>query len=225
SNMPLATRQWVLVLWVAFWTGGVSSFALAQETGDAARKWWSFRPLRPATVPHVAADSWCSTDVDRFVLAHLEREGLSPAADADKLTLLRRAAISLTGLPPTIEEIEAFLADESPEALERLVDRLLASPHFGERWGRHWLDLARYADSTGGGRSMLYGSAWRYRDYVIKSFNDDKRYDQFLKEQIAGDLLPADDYRQQGEQLIATAFLALGPNNYELQDKEQLRMD
>lgn len=225
--MPRQTSPLRLAVSVALLACGLlASGASAQDGATSpSEKWWSFQPIRPANVPPVENEAWCRTDIDRFILARLEQERLSPAADADKLTLLRRAAISLTGLPPTLEEIEAFLADESPEALERLVDRLLASPHFGERWGRHWLDLARYADSTGGGRSMLYGTSWRYRDYVIKSFNDDKPYDQFLKEQIAGDLLPADDYRQQGEQLIATAFLALGPNNYELQDKEQLRMD
>jgi hypothetical protein len=192
---------------------------------SSAEKWWSFRPVSQVEVPPVQREEWCRNDIDRFVLARLEGEKLAPAPDADKLTLLRRATVSLTGLPPTLNETKEFLADESPEALKRLVDRLLASPHFGERFGRHWLDVARYADSTGGGRSMLYGSSWRYRDYVIESFNKDKPYDQFVKEQIAGDLLPADNYRQQGEQLVATGFLALGPNNYELQDKEQLRMD
>ncbi len=225
--MPLPTRPLRFTAWVAVCAWGLLAGAATAQEGATSptEKWWSFQPVRSSQAPAVENESWCRSDIDRFILARLERAKLAPAGDAGKLTLLRRATITLTGLPPTLDEIEAFLADESPAAFERLVDRLLASPHFGERWGRHWLDVARYADSTGGGRSMLYGSAWRYRDYVIESFNKDKPYDQFLKEQIAGDLLPANDYRQQGEQLIATAFLALGPNNYELQDKEQLRMD
>ncbi|MGE0376723.1 MAG: DUF1553 domain-containing protein, partial [Planctomycetaceae bacterium] len=153
--------------------------------------------------------------------------GLKPAVEADRRTLLRRAYFDLIGLPPTPESIQEFLADDSPPpiAFARVVDELLESPHFGERWGRHWLDVARFAESTGGGRSLLYGTSWRYRDYVIDAFNKDKPFDQFIIEQIAGDLLPHSDYRQHGEHLTATAFLALGPTNYELQDKEQLRMD
>ncbi len=192
---------------------------------EAGRRFWSFQPPKRFPIPQPANAAWASTPIDRFLLAALEKQGLKPSPDADRRTLLRRAYFDLIGLPPTPDEIEAFLRDESPEAFARLVDRLLASPQFGERWGRHWLDVARFAETTGGGRSMFFGSAWRYRDYVIRAFNDDKPYDQFIVEQIAGDLLPYDDYRQGQEQLVATAFLVLGPINYEEQDKAQLRMD
>src|SRR5206468_12724332 len=136
--------------------------------------------------------------------------GLAPVADADRATLLRRTYFALVGLPPTPAQLDAFLKDTSPGAYARVVDQLLASPHFGEVWGRHWLDVARYAESTGGGRSLLFKDAWRYRDYVIDSFNADKPYVRFVKEQIAGDLLPASSPEQRREQLTAVAFLALG---------------
>ncbi|MEZ6068430.1 MAG: DUF1553 domain-containing protein [Planctomycetaceae bacterium] len=157
----------------------------------------------------------------------MQSHGLTPAADADRATLLRRLKFDLLGLPPTPAEIDSFESDPRPDdvVLADIVDRYLGSPHFGERWGRHWLDIARYSDSTGGGRSMLYGNAWRYRDYVIDAFNSDRPFDQFLTEQIAGDLMPADTADDRTRQLTATAFLALGPTNYELQDKVQLRMD
>jgi hypothetical protein len=128
--------------------------------------------------------------VDNFVLAKLESEKLKPAPEADKVTLLRRLSLDLIGLPPTIAEVDDFLADKSKDAYEKQVERLLASPHYGERWGRHWLDVARYAETVGRGRNYIMPFAWRYRDYVIDSFNKDKPYDQFVKEQIAGDLLP-----------------------------------
>jgi len=193
----------------------------------AAAGHWSFEPLDRPSLPEVSDEPWPRTDIDRFILARMEKEGLTPVADADRRTLVRRAYFALVGLPPAPADTDAFLADESPDAFERLVDRLLASPHFGERWGRHWLDVARFAQSTGGGRSMLYGSAWRYRDYVIRSLNEDKPFDRFIVEQIAGDLLPQDavSMQQARDRLIGTAFLALGPTNYELQDKEQLTMD
>ena len=192
---------------------------------EQGRQHWSFQPIQRHPVPEPQQAEWPAGPVDRFILARLEQEGLRPAADADRLTLLRRVTFDLTGLPPTPAEINEFLADESPEAFERVVDRLLESPHFGERWGRHWLDIARYAESTGGGRSLLYGVSWQYRDYVIRAFNSDKPFDRFIIEQIAGDLLPYDNAEQGRDQLVATAFLALGPHNYENQDKEQLRMD
>ncbi len=126
------------------------------------------------------------------------RKGLKPVGDADKRTLLRRVYLDLTGLPPTPEEVEAFVADTSPNAFEKVVDRLLASPRFGERWGRHWLDVARYAESSGKAVNMTYPHAWRYRDYVIDAFNTDKPYDQFIKEQLAGDLLTGGDAEGEG---------------------------
>src|SRR5207302_969781 len=141
--------------------------------------------------------------IDAFVLAKLEGKGLKPAPRADKTTLIRRAYFDLLGLPPTPEEVDAFVRDGSPDAYPKLIDRLLESPHYGERWARHWLDLARYAESEGFKSDEMRPNAWRYRDYVIKSFNEDKSYDRFLKEQIAGDELYPDD----PDALTATGFL------------------
>ncbi|REJ89137.1 MAG: DUF1553 domain-containing protein [Planctomycetota bacterium] len=192
---------------------------------EAGREFWSFRPFEEQIPPTSRFESWCLSEIDRFIAAGWESEGLTPSPDAERRTLIRRASFHLTGLPPSPEEIDRFVNDPAPDAYEQLIDRLLHSPHFGERWGRHWLDIARYADTTGGGRSLMYGQAWRYRDYVIESFNRDKPYDRFIMEQLAGDLLPYNDYRRGQEQLVATGFLVLGPSNYENQDKEQLRMD
>ncbi len=194
---------------------------------NQGRQFWSFQPPQPCEVPRASQSDWARSDIDQFIAHRWDDAGLQPAEDADRRTLIRRATFDLIGLPPTPAEIHAFLADgdETPVAFAKVVDRLLQSPQFGERWGRHWLDVARYSESTGGGRSMLYRHAWRYRDYVIQSFTDDKPFDRFILEQLAGDLLPADDYRQRRDQLIATAFLALGPTNYEQQDKLQLELD
>ncbi len=191
------------------------------------RKFWSFQPLGRPEPPPVVDNRWAGCGIDRFVDARRRAEGLAPAPRADRTTLIRRATFDLWGLPPQPQDVADFLEDPSPddEAFARVVDRLLASPHFGERWGRHWLDVARYADTTGGGRSMFFNAAWRYRDYVIDSFNADKPFDRFAMEQIAGDLMPFSSTAQGQEQLTATAFLVLGPTNYEEQDKEQLRMD
>ena len=144
----------------------------------------------------------------------LEAKGLKPVGDADRYTLLRRVCFDLIGLPPTPEEVDAFVKDESPTAFETVVDRLLAMPQFGERWGRHWLDVARFAESSGKQVNFNYPHAWRYRDYVIAAFNTDKPFDRFIKEQIAGDLLPAADPVQRAEQTIATGFLAIGPKSH-----------
>jgi hypothetical protein len=192
---------------------------------EAGRKFWAYQPPRRHAVPTVKDVTWPRGGIDRFLLAKLENKGLKPAADADRLTLLRRLSYDLIGLPPTPEEIDAWLGDKSANAYERLVDRLLGSPHFGERWGRHWLDVARFAESSGGGRSLMFKDAWRYRDYVIDAFNSDKPYDEFVMEQIAGDLLPYSTPEQRRRQVIATAFLVLGPTNYEEQDKDVLEMD
>lgn len=190
------------------------------------RDFWSFKPPADPPVPAVKNTTWPTSDLDRFVLAGLESKGLRPAPAADKRTLIRRATFDLTGLPPTPEEVEAFLADTSAEAFARLVDRLLASPAYGERWGRHWLDVARYADSNGLDENVAYGNAWRYRDYVVNAFNRDKPYDQFLLEQIAGDLLPpTDDLATKHERLIATGFLALGPKVLAEVDEQKMEMD
>jgi len=171
---------------------------------------WAWRPIRESKPPVVRNASWARTDLDRFILARLEEKGLVPVADADKAVLLRRITFDLTGLQATPEELDSFLHDPSADSFERVVDRLLASPAYGERWGRHWLDVARYGESTGSGRNVPYPHAWRYRDYVIDSFNGDKAYDQFIREQIAGDLIPAASDRERDEHVVATGFLALG---------------
>jgi hypothetical protein len=192
---------------------------------EEGRKFWAFRPLVSPQLPTVTDDAWADDELDRFVLVKLEKKNLKPAAVADKASLLRRAYFDLTGLPPTIEQIDDFHADDAPEAFAEVVDTLLDSPRFGERWGRHWLDVARYADTTGGGRNNPFPNAPRYREYVIESYNEDKPFDQFAKEQIAGDLLHSSTDGEYNENLTGTGFLALGPHNYELQDKALLRME
>ncbi len=190
----------------------------------AARQHWSYQlPKRP-DLPPVVDQTWPTGPIDRFVLSRLEGSQLRPAAEAEREVLIRRLTFDLTGLPPTAEELAAFVRDESPDAYERLVERLLASPHFGERWGRHWLDVARYAESLTL-RGFILGDAWRYRDYVVEAFNQDRSFDRIVREHIAGDLLPADDLHERQRQMIATTFLMLGNTNLEEQDKAQLQMD
>ncbi len=156
---------------------------------DEAKKFWSFQPVKDHQPPKVKNDAWVKSPIDRFILARLEEKGLKPVADADKRALIRRATFDLTGLPPAPDEVEAFLKDLSPGAFEKVVDRLLASQAYGEKWGRHWLDVARYADTAGDNSDYPVTAAYRYRNYVIESFNKDKPYDQFIREQIAGDIL------------------------------------
>jgi hypothetical protein len=175
------------------------------------RQFWAFQPPKAAPAPAVKTAAWVESPIDAFLLARLEARGLTPAGDADKRTLLRRAYLDLTGLPPAPDEVEAFVADAEPGAFEKVVDRLLASPRFGERWGRHWLDVARYAESTGKAVNMNYPHAWRYRDYVVAAFNADKPYDEFVREQLAGDLMPTTDPKKKAERIVATGFLAVGP--------------
>jgi Protein of unknown function (DUF1549)/Protein of unknown function (DUF1553)/Planctomycete cytochrome C/EF hand len=189
-----------------------------------AREFWSFHPPKKTTPPPVRRTDWPRGDIDRFLLATLESRGLAPVADADHPRLLRRLTFDLSGLPPTPEELDAFLADDSPDAFTKVVDRLLASPRFGERWGRHWLDVARYAESSGK-TNFSYPQAWRYRDWAIASFNADKPYDRFVREQIAGDLLPAEDDRERAEQIIATGFLALGSKAHDAENRGQFVLD
>ena len=177
---------------------------------EKAREFWSFRPIQKPAAPQVKATDWPRTDIDRYVLQRLEAQGLRPVGDADPQTLVRRVYFDLIGLPPTPEQVREFVSDPSPAALGKLVDRLLDSPQFGERWGRHWLDVVRYGESTGMERNFTFPYAWRYRDYVFKSFNDDKPYDQFITEQVAGDLLPSDSIEQRDEQLVATGLLGPG---------------
>lgn len=173
------------------------------------RAHWAFLPLQKPAPPQVRDTAWPRNDIDRFVLARLEASGLKPAPEAGRATLIRRLSLDLTGLPPCPEEVEQFVSDPSPRAYEALVERLLASPHYGERWARHWLDLARYADTSGFHNDLDRPQAWKYRDYVIRSFNDDKPYARFIAEQIAGDEL--EDAGEQG--LIATGFCRNGPSN------------
>ena len=190
------------------------------------KAYWSFQPVRDPAPPAVTNAEWCRSPIDRFVLSELESHDLSPAPHADKRTLLRRVTFDLTGLPPSPEELAAFLADDAPDAFARVVDRLLASHHYGERWGRHWLDVARYADSNGLDENLAYASAWRYRDYVIAAFNADKPYDVFVQEQLAGDLLPAThDESLRLDRIVATGFLCLGAKMLAEDDPVKMQMD
>ena len=190
--------------------------------------WWSLAPIPRPVVPRVAQGGWVRTPIDAFILAALEAKGLRPAAEADRSTLVRRLSFDLLGLPPTPEEIGAFVNDASADAYDRLVDRLLASPRYGERWARHWLDVVHYGDTHGYDKDKRRDHAWPYRDYVIRSFNADKRYDRFVTEQLAGDVL----FPNNPEAVIATGFIAAGPWDFvgqvELRegtvDKEKTRL-
>ena len=193
---------------------------------DTDREWWSFLPLDNRPVPVDPADSWSRSSIDHLVHAGLVEAGLSASPDASRRTWLRRVSFDLVGLPPTPEEIQAFESDTSPAAFARVVDRLLASPRYGERWARHWLDIVRYADTNGGGFDYVYPTAWRYRDYVVRAFNRDTPYDRFLVEQLAGDLLPAEsDDERDVDRRLATGFLAIAPKGLGMQDKELMAMD
>jgi len=191
---------------------------------EAGRKHWAYQPLRAPVIPEVKDAAWPACDIDRFILARLESAGLQPASDAENIDLVRRLYFDLTGLPPDPEEIDRFVKDRSPDAYEHLVDRLIGSPRFGERWGRHWLDVSRFAESMSL-RGALLKHAWRYRDYVIEAFNDDLPYDQFLRQQLAGDLLKPSSVHAQRQNLIATTFLVMGDALLENQNKRQLDMD
>jgi hypothetical protein len=175
----------------------------------AGYDWWSLRPLRTVTPPDITADAWVRSPIDRFILERLHAKRLSPSPVADRRTLLRRVCFDLIGLPPTPEEVEAFVADPDPLAYEKLVDRLLASPHYGERWGRHWLDVVRYGESDGFERNFPRPNAWHYRDWVIRALNADMPYDEFCRLQIAGDVLAPHD----ADAIRATGFLVAGIHN------------
>ena len=186
--------------------------AVAANWTDPNAKHWAWQPVKKLAVPTVSEASWCQTPIDNFIVAKLDEKGLKPNAMADKSTLIRRAYFDLIGLPPTTEEVEKFLKDNSPKAFEKVVDHLLASPQYGERWGRHWLDTARYADTKGEVKRQIedpnYPFAWTYRDYVIRSFNEDKPYNVFIAEQIAADKIPATS--QNRSNLAALGFLTIG---------------
>ncbi|MGE3310547.1 MAG: DUF1549 and DUF1553 domain-containing protein [Limisphaerales bacterium] len=199
---------------------------------DPARH-WSFQPIRAPRPPEVRTISWPRSAIDRFILAALEREGLQPSPPAPPRDLIRRLSFDLVGLPPNPEDVEAFESEPSHRNLERIVDRLLGSPRYGERWGRWWLDVARYADTNGQDENKVMANAWRYRDWVIRAFNDNLAFDQFITHQIAGDLLPpgsTDATLENREALrldriTATGFLVLGPKMLAEQDKPKLVMD
>jgi hypothetical protein len=204
SAAEVATiRQWIDS--GATWPDGVELFDKKQRD----RNWWSLSPLTRPSLPGLQSE-WIRTPIDAFVLAQLQKQKLSPSAEADRRTLVRRLYFDLIGLPPSFEEVEAFVADNDPQAYDKLVDRLLASPHYGERWGRHWLDVVHYGDSHGYDKDKLRPNAWPYRDYVIRAFNVDKPYSRFVEEQVAGDVL----YPGTPDGIIATGFLVAGPFDF-----------
>jgi len=202
-----------------------------KQTGmslEAGRKFWSYTPVQKPAPPKVAQTQWPRSELDRFTLAAMEHAGVAPAPDAPLPVLARRLYYNLVGLPPTPEQLDVFLKDAAQDrdaAVAALVDALLASPHFGEAWGRHWLDITRFAESSGGGRTLLFKDAWRFRDYVLESLNADVPLRQLIREHLAGDLLPSNSAAERRRQIASTAFLSLGPTNYEEQDKQQLRFD
>lgn len=195
------------------------------EYDELKRNHWAWQPLKAVVPPTVTSEAFAANPIDQFIFSKWAEAGLQPAPDADKIALIRRVTFDLTGIPPTVDEIDRFLSDDSDKAFEKVVDRLLKSSAYGERWGRHWLDLARYGESTGSARNIPLPHAWRYRDYVIDSFTNDKPYDQFIREQIAGDLLPANSPTEKAEQLIATGFLAIGVKDVNQRFKIRFIMD
>ncbi len=207
------------------WPKDVTTAAVKSPISPEARKHWSFQPIKDYKPPQVKQQAWVKNPIDRFILAKLEEKNLQPAPPASKLTLLRRATFDLIGLPPTAPEIDAFLNDKSSDAFAKVVERLLASPKYGERWGRNWLDVARFAESTGMDEDNAYPHAWRYRDYVVNAFNQDLPYNRFVTEQLAGDLIHTDDPKAHQQALVATGFLALGPRPLAQQDRLQMLYD
>ena len=217
---------WPLVLSVCLLSplvlGAASSGKLPDEPfSPYQRKHWAFQKVQRPEVPAVRHSEWVQTPIDAFVLAKLEAKGLDPSPPADQVTLLRRTYFDLIGLPPMPEDVDAFLADQSSKAFEKVVDRLLVSLHYGERWSRHWLDLARYADSEGFKSDQTRPNAWRYREYLVRSFNSDKPYDRFVREQIAGDELWSND----PDAGLATAFNRLYPDEHNARNLVQRRQE
>lgn len=192
---------------------------------DRGNDHWSFQPIQKPELPQVNDTPWARTNIDHFIRAAQETKGYAPVSDADRTELARRIYFTLIGLPPTPEQIDAFVSDKRADAFEHLVDELLVSPHYGERWGRHWMDVARFAESSGGGKTIPFKDAWRYRDYIIEAFNMDSPFDQMVREQLAGDLLPYTSPNQRNRQLTATSILAIGPTNYLQGNKKMLRWD
>ncbi len=221
-----------LVKWVemgAPWpdpeVAGVIKTSDGQSNLTSSESHWAWQPVQKVSQPPVRNNTWPADPIDNFILQKLEAEGLNPSSEADRYTLMRRVYFDLIGLPPESQDIKSFVGNGSEHAFEKVVDRLLRSPGFGERWGRHWLDLTSYADSLGQGRRIPAREAWRYRDYVINAFNSDKPYDRFVQEQVSGDVLPWKTDDQRREQIVATGFLAIGPWAVVDADKEKLRMD
>ncbi len=195
------------------------------EITDSDRSFWAFLPPVERAPPGPTDRDWISNPIDAFVLAELANANLTPSPAADRPTLIRRATWDLHGLPPTPEEVESFVRDGSPDAWARLIERLLTSPSYGEKWGRHWLDVARYSDSNGMDDNIAWADAWRYRDYVIAAFNSDKPYDRFVREQIAGDLLEDWSSPRRAEGVVATTFLLLGPKMPSADDPVKQQLD
>ncbi len=220
-------RSWIQAgaVWPEERFEAAKSSGYEEKYARLRKEHWAWQPLNRHEPPKVRNSDWSFDAIDRFVLAGLENAGLAPAGDADRGDLIRRLTYDLTGLPPTPQEIEDFVRNDSPDAYEKLVDRLLASPAFGEHWGRHWLDVARYGESTGSSRNLPMPHAWRYRDYVIDSINADKPFDQFVREQIAGDLLTPESEVDRQENLIATGFLAIGVKDVNQRFKVRFEMD
>ena len=207
--------------------GTPAKISTAKININEARGFWSFRPVKSSPLPSVNDEEWVNDPIDRYILKRQESKQLIPVDDADRATLIRRVTYDLVGLPPSPEEIRNFVQDSSTieEALESVVNRLLDSDHFGERWGRHWLDIVRYGESMGRTRNFPFPFAWKYRDYVIKSFNNDKPYNDFVTEQLAGDLLQSKDNDQDDERKVATGFLAIGSMDLNERDKEKFQLD
>jgi hypothetical protein len=215
----VVSRGWIVVAWLVV-LGGAEVWARSIKEAD--RRHWAFQPVQRVEAPAVKAwQGQAFTTVDRFIVSALETNGLGLATRATREQLIRRVTFGLIGLPPTPEEVEAFVKDSAPDAYEKLIDRLLASQHYGERWGRHWLDLARFAESDGFEHDAARPHAWRYRDYVIRSFNADKPYDRFIREQVAGDEL----FPGEPDALIATGFNLLGPDMVDSADQIQRRLN
>lgn len=197
-----------------------------QVGSDEARAWWAWQPIKPTPIPEVPGDTqWAKGDIDRFILAGLSDAKLTPSPDADRITLVRRLAFDLTGLPPSKQDLDRFALAHAPAPIEQLVDQYLESEQYGERMGRRWLDVARYAESSGKDVNVAYPHAWRYRDYVIDAFNNDMPFDRFALEQIAGDLLKTSNKDAAAKQTIATGFLAIGPKSLSEQNARQFAVD
>ena len=219
STIAFATAVWIA-------GGGATHLAAADEAANeeiaitsSDREHWAFRPLTDPPVPHVADASWPRNPIDEFVLTALRDQGLEPSPEADRETLIRRATFDLTGLPPTPREVRQFRADQEPDAYERVIDRLLASPAYGERWAQHWLDLARFAESDGFELDHVRPQAWKYRDWVIAALNQDLPYGEFVRLQIAGDLIrPGDEWA-----VVATGFALAGPDMWDINLDEERR--